>query len=150
MKARDLMHRRVITVRRDTTLKEASILMSKNRVNGLPVVEEEGKLVGIITDSDILQYRQKINLPEYMRLIEYFLGEVDPEGIEDSIREIMHKKVEEVMTTHLITLREDSQLGEIISKFAEHHIGRLPVVKENKLVGLVSREDVIRAFAEKY
>ena len=150
MKARDLMHRRVITVTRNTILKEAAILMSKNRISGLPVVDEKGNLIGIITDSDILQYRQKINLPEYMRLIEYFLGEVDPQGIEESIRDIMHKKVEEVMTTRLITLREESQLAEIISKFAEHHIGRLPVVEGDKLVGLVSREDVIRAFAEKY
>ena len=150
MQAKDLMRENVITVGKEAVLKEAALLMSKNRVSGLPVVEDNGDIIGIITDSDILRYRQKINLPEYMRLLEYFIEEIDPESIEDNIRVILNKRVKDVMTTRLITVTEDTYIGQIISKFAEHHISRIPVVKKKKLVGIIAREDVIRAFAEKY
>ena len=150
MQAKDLMRENVITVGKEVVLKEAALLMSKNRISGLPVVEDNGDIIGIITDSDILRYRQKINLPEYMRLLEYFIEEIDPESIEDNIRVILNKRVKDVMTPRLITVTEDTYIGQIISKFAEHHISRIPVVKKKKLVGIIAREDVIRAFAEKY
>lgn len=150
MKARDIMHRKIITIGKEATLKEAAIQMSDNRVSGLPVVDDSTRIVGIITDSDILTYRKKINLPEYMRLLEYFIEEIDPESIEENIRVILHKKVKDVMTTRLITVTEDTYIGQIISKFAEHHISRIPVVKKHKLVGIIAREDLIKAFAEKY
>ena len=150
MKARDIMHKKIITIGRETSLKEAAILMSANRVSGLPVLDDSGRLIGIITDSDILKYRQKKNLPEYLRLLESFIEEIDPESIEENIRVILRKKVKDVMTTHLIMVTEETQIGQIISKFAEHHISRMPVVKKNKLVGIIAREDVIKALAEKY
>ncbi len=150
MKARDIMHKNVITIGKEMTLKEAAVLMSNHGISGLPVVDDSGRIIGIIADSDILKYRQKINLPEYLRLLEFFIEEVDPESIQEDIRGILHKKVKDVMTTRLITVTEEAFIGQILSKFAEHHISRIPVVKENKLVGIIAREDVIKAFAEKY
>ncbi|MDO9574272.1 MAG: CBS domain-containing protein [Candidatus Contubernalis sp.] len=150
MKARDIMYRNVITVDKEKTLKEAAVLMSNHGISGLPVVDSSGRIIGIITDSDILKYRQKINLPEYLRLLEFFMEEIDPESIEEDISAILHKQVKDVMTTRLITVTEEAFIGEILGKFAEHHISRIPVVKENKLLGIIAREDVIKAFAEKY
>ncbi len=150
MRAIDFMHRNVVTTNTDMTLKEAAILMSNYNVSGLPVIDEKKYLKGIITDSDILKYRQKINLPEAMRLIEYFMEEIDPQSIEDNIRRILNKKVKDVMTTRMITVNEEALLGEIVGKFAEHHISRIPVVRSKKLVGIIAREDVIKLYAQKY
>ncbi|PKM83710.1 MAG: hypothetical protein CVU88_01555 [Firmicutes bacterium HGW-Firmicutes-13] len=150
MKAKDFMHRNIIIARKDMTLKEAAVRMSDYKVSGLPVIDDEGNLIGIITDSDILKYRQKINLPEAMRLIEYFMEEIDPQSIEDNIRSILNEKVKDVMTTRLITVNEEALLGEIIRKFAEHHISRIPVVRGRKPVGIIAREDVTKIFALKY
>lgn len=150
MRAKDIMHRQVITATGDMTLGDVARLMSANRISGLPIIDGEGCLLGIITDSDILRYRQRVNLPDCMKLLEYFIEEIDPGGIEREIREILQKKAKEVMTTRVITVGENSRGGEIISKLAENHIGRLPVVRGKKLVGLVAREDVVKALAEGY
>ncbi|UNC90666.1 CBS domain-containing protein [Candidatus Contubernalis alkaliaceticus] len=150
MKAIDIMHKNVIAVDKEASLREAAVLMSKHGIGGLPVVDDFGSIVGIITDSDILKYRQKINLPEYLRLLEYFYEEIDPKRIEADIRAILNKKVKDVMSTRLVMVTEEALIREIISKFAEHHISRIPVVKENKLLGIIAREDVIKVFVEKY
>jgi len=144
------MHRRVITAGKDTTVKEAAVIMSKKKVSGLPVVDGEGNIEGIVTDSDILKYRQKINMPEYLKAIEYYIGQVNPEELENNIREILAHKVADIMTVKLVTVGETAGLGEIIGKFAEYHISRIPVVKGKKLVGIIAREDVIRAFVERF
>ncbi len=150
MKAVELMHKKVITAGKDTTVKEAAVIMSKNKVSGLPVIDEEGNIEGIVTDSDILKYRQKINMPEYLKVIEYFIEQAHPGELENNIREILAHKVADIMTVKLVTVGETAGLGEIIGKFAEHHISRIPVVKGKKLVGIIAREDVIRAFVERF
>lgn len=111
------MQRKVITAKPNVTLKEACQVMSKLRIGSL-IIYEEGKILGIVTDSDILKAIAINKDPEQTTL-------------------------EEIMTRNVITITPDSSLEEAVSLMIKHKIKRLPVVEDNKLVGIVTASDII-------
>jgi CBS domain-containing protein len=143
MKARDVMTSSVVTVGPDTLLLEAGELMLKNDISGLPVVDKEARLVGIITERDFL--RPTGSGPDYKRprWFQVIAGQV-----KDGFRRQAHRKVAEVMTANPITITEDTSLDEAVGIMDHHSIHRLPVMRKAKLVGIVSRADLLRALVQ--
>lgn len=144
MHARQIMTRRVISVTPEHTVREAANLMLKNHVSGLPVVDQAGKVVGIVSESDFLR-RTEIGTPRTRnRLLRFIFGH-GPEA-EDYVRE-HGRKVGEIMTVTPITVGENAQLSEIVTLMERHNIKRIPVVTQGKLVGIVSRSNLLQAVA---
>jgi CBS domain-containing protein len=114
MQARDIMSSNVVTVREDTLLAEAALQLTQHDISGLPVVNAEGALVGIFTERDVMLAH-------------------------DLIRNVV-----DIMTRDVITVEESTSLTEITDILLEHRIKRVPVVRGDRLVGMVSRSDVIR------
>jgi CBS domain-containing protein len=117
-KAKDIMTKKVITVKPSTTKDELAKLLARNKISGVPVMDEEGCcVIGVVTEADLLQ---KVG-----------------------------QTVGELMTKEVISVSEDTPMEEIAKILAEKGIKRVPVLKEGKLVGIVSRADIVKAFAEK-
>ena len=121
--AKDIMTKEIITLKETATAKDAIHLILDKRISGIPVVNNDMTLVGIITEKDLLQC-----------------------CFYDSGDEI---KVTDIMTTDVFTMNEDTDLFEINDFFMNHNYKRLPIVKDNKLVGIISRKDMLRYILKK-
>lgn len=144
--ARDIMTRNVITVRRGSSIDETLRLMAEYHVSGLPVVDAEGCLEGIITESDLLLKDQsKVSLPSKPLRGHWPISDED---VEEKYRKGRAILVEDAMTANVITFTEDSAVSDIARIMIEHRINRVPIVYDRKVVGIVSRSDIVKALAE--
>lgn len=122
--AKDVMSKRVATVREEATIIDVIRLLAENNVTGLPVVSEDGRLLGVVTEKDILR----------MLLCE---------------RDIKEKRAGDLMTTEIVYFDEDEDLMKVFKTFVENNFRRVPILSDGKLVGIISRGDIIKFLSKK-
>jgi CBS domain-containing protein len=144
MRAIDVMVRDVVTVRPDTDVADAIKLLSEHDVSALPVVDEASNLVGMLSEVDLI-HRAEIGTEKHRPWwLEAVTGATT---LAEEFAKSHGKKVGEVMTTGVISVTEETPLSEIAALFERKRIKRVPVVKDGKLVGIVSRSNLIQALA---
>lgn len=144
MRAHQIMTRSVISVTPETSIVDAANLMLQRHVSGLPVIDAQGKLVGIVSEGDFLR-RSEIGTQRKRRnWLRFILG--PGTSASDFVGE-HGRKVSEVMTTSPVTINEDTALAEIADLMETKNIKRLPVVRGDKVVGIVSRASLLQAVA---
>lgn len=144
MRAHQIMTRSVVTVTPETTILEAANIMLQRHISGLPVVNNTGKLVGIVTEGDFIRRSEIGTQRKRGRWLKFILGT----GVEAD--EFVHengRKVAEVMATDPVTVTEDTALDEIVRLMEKKHVKRLPVLSGDKVVGIVSRSNLLQAVA---
>ncbi len=144
MKAADVMGSHVITVGPDATVAEAAKLMATHDVSALPVVDADGKLVGIVSEADLMQREElgtEIRHPWWVEAM------TPAATLAEEFAKSHGKHVEEVMSEDVITATEDTPVAEIAAALERHRIKRLPIVRDGKPVGIVSRANLIQALA---
>ncbi|MDI9633402.1 MAG: CBS domain-containing protein [Methanolinea sp.] len=153
MRVRDVMTRDPVTIQAGEPVRKAAALLREHRVGGLPVVEGE-RLVGMVTESDILRLlkTEEISgdlwLPSPLEVIEVPIRElVNWEKTRHALAAVGDREVREIMSHPAVTVREDDDIEEAASLMVERRIGRLPVVRGDRLVGIVARSDIIRGIA---
>ncbi|HLN07615.1 MAG TPA: CBS domain-containing protein [Xanthobacteraceae bacterium] len=144
MKAADVMTRNVVSVAVDAPLIEAMRLMLKHSISGLPVLDRDGKLVGVITESDLLRLDGGAALSPRPHWIELLMK---PERLPRDYATYHGRKVGEAMTADPVTIGEDDSLDGALRLMEIHHIKRLLVVRGGDLVGVISRGDLLRALS---
>ena len=144
MRAHQIMTRPVITVTPETTIVEAANTMLQRHVSGLPVVSATGKLVGIISEGDFLRRSEIGTQRQRGRFLKFILG--SGKEATDFVRE-HGGKVGEIMTPEPFTINEDTDLEEIVELMEKNEVKRLPVLRGDKLVGIVSRSNLLQAVA---
>src|SRR5215475_11993856 len=144
MKAKDVMTRRVISVAPDASIREALRLMLANQISGLPVVDGSGRLVGIVTEGDFLRRSETGTERRRPRWLEFLLG---PGMIASDYVRSHARRVDQVMTSDVQTVTEEAQFGDIVTLMEKHRIKRLPVVRGDEVVGIVSRANLLRGLA---
>jgi CBS domain-containing protein len=140
MRAHQLMTRKVISVAPDSTIVEAAKLMLKNHISGLPVVDDEGTLVGMVSEGDFLR-RSELDTPRKRgRLLKFLFGW----GVtaEDYVHE-HGRKVSEIMTPSPRTVNEQATLSDIVTIMEWNNVKRVPVVRDGRLVGIVCRSNLL-------
>jgi len=145
MQARDVMTQPVITVSPDTSIWEAIRVMLQHKISGLPVIDQSGALAGVITEGDFLRRAETGTVRRRPRWIEFLIG---PGKL---AREYVHasgRRVEEVMTTEVYSVSEDTPLDEVASLMERHRIKRLPVVRGQRVVGIITRANLLRALVK--
>jgi len=144
MKASDIMTLNPVSIRPDSSIMEAIRVMLQRRFSGLPVTNEAGSIVGIVTEGDLLRRAETGTQRKRPRWIEFMIG---PGRMASEYAHACGHKVHEVMTTTVQTIPENMPLDQIVKMMEQHRIKRLPVVKGDKLVGIVSRANLLRALA---
>ncbi len=145
-RARDIMTREVETVTPDTPLDALSKAFTEKRVSGFPVVDENGDLVGVVTESDLIHQNQRLHIPTVVTVFDAVIVLGSSKKLEEEFRRIAATTVGEIMTRNPVTVGEDTPVDEIAALMAEKHIHTLPVLdKEGRLVGVIGKVDVIRA-----
>jgi CBS domain-containing protein len=146
----DIMTKSVVSVSPDTLVIEAAELLEKHNFSGIPVIDNNKKVLGIITEYDLLTKGAAIHLPTFIKLLKEFkIHKNDRSLIRDDLKHIVTLTVRDVMNDDPLTLSENASLEEVVLSFAEHHrVNPIPVVDSaNRLVGIVSRFDVIKFYS---
>ena len=145
MKAADVMTRNVLTVGPEASVAQAIRLMLDNNVSGLPVVAADGKVVGILTEGDLLRRSETGTERHRSRWLEILMG---PGRAAGEYVKTHGRKVEEIMTTDLISVTGDTQLDEVVGVMERRRIKRVPVLDADALAGIVSRADLLRSLLQ--
>jgi len=140
MQARDIMTPRVVTIRSDATIAEAIRLMLQNRISGLPVVDSAGNLVGVVTEGDFLRRAESATEKRRARWVEFILG---PGRLAAEYTHTHGRKVSEVMSDKPVTVDEYTPVTKVVGIMEQRRIKRVPVVRGNKLVGIISRANLL-------
>ncbi len=144
MKAADVMTRHVWTIEADAPIANAVRLMLGHRISGLPVVDSASGLVGMVTEGDFLRRAEtgtELRRPSWL---EFLLG---PGRLANDYVRTHTRKVEEVMTSDVVSVTEDRPVDEIVQLMEHRRIKRVPIVRDGKIVGIVSRADLLRALS---
>ncbi len=141
----ELMTKKVISVGAETPLIEAANILSKYSLNGLPVVDKDNVLVGIVTDYDLIVKGTSIHLPTFIKLMSQIdLYKKDKSLIKDDLRKVLEIKVSEAMNNDPLVLSDGASVEEAVNAFAEHHrVNPIPVIdSQKKVIGILSRHDL--------
>lgn len=145
MLVKDIMTTNVITVNKNATIEEIVKILIHNNISGVPVVDDNGKLVGIVTEKDLIY---KDIEPKFPACVEFLGGMFFVEGIknyEEKLKKFLANKAEDIMTSEVVTITEDMDVKEVAEIMVEKGVKRLPVLKDEKVIGIVSRSDVVRS-----
>ena len=145
MKAADVMTLGATAIRSDASVAEAARLMLEHGISGLPVLDLQGDLVGIVTEADFLRRSEAGTERQRPPGLERRLG---PGPLAAEYVHSHGRKINEVMTRKVVTVVEDTPVDEIVRLMERHRIKRVPVLHDNRIIGIVSRANLIRALAQ--
>jgi len=150
--AADLMNPRVLTVRDDLTVRELANVLVENEISGAPVEDHSGKLVGVVSLTDIAAALADDEEPDGERG-DFFLSEWEDDGMSrEEIEELGLDEAEltvgEIMTPEVFTVREDTPVSEIAEAMIQNHVHRILVTREDRVVGIISTSDLLGLLVE--
>lgn len=145
--ARDIMTGNPITVVPDLPVKEAAKLMVEHKIGALPVVRDD-RLVGLVTEGDLIMQDVKMEFPTYIHLLDGFiLYPPATERFESELRKAVGACVEDVMTSDPVTVQADASLEDVATLMVDRDVDRLPVLAGERLVGIIAKSDIVRSLA---
>jgi CBS-domain-containing membrane protein len=142
--AKDIMTQEVISISPETEIAQAAKLLLTNRINGVPVINDAGKLVGILCQSDLIIQQKNIPIPSLFTLLDGFIPLTSSKKLDKEVEKIAATKVADAMTPAPVTVNSDTGIEEIAALMVEKNYHTLPVVDADKLVGIVGKVDVLR------
>lgn len=140
----DIMTKSVITVSPDTEILAAAKILLEKHINGLPVVDDEGKLVGILCQSDLIAQQKKLPVPSLFSFWDGYITLSSMKRIEQQVGKIIASTVSQAMTPNPVTVTSQSRLETVAALMVDQNYHTLPVVEGDKLVGIIGKEDVLR------
>ncbi|MEW6516681.1 MAG: CBS domain-containing protein [candidate division FCPU426 bacterium] len=147
IRAKDIMTKRVLTVKPDTTVKALAQFLLKHHISGAPVVDRAGKLAGIVTEGDLIFRDANVHLPTVVTVFDAVIYLESPRKYEKELQKVIGKKVADIMSRDVLTIEPELELSAVATIMHERKRHLLPVVKAGKLVGIVGKADVVRAIA---
>ncbi|MBI5740886.1 MAG: CBS domain-containing protein [Nitrospirae bacterium] len=144
LKAIDIMTKDVVTVGPGTTVEELARVLMERKISGVPVVDDDGKLVGIVTENDLIRQNSRLHIPTVIRLFDAFIL-LGSGRMEDEIKKMAATTVGEICTRKVVSITEETSLDEIATIMAEQHVHLLPVLRGKAVTGIIGKADMVRA-----
>jgi CBS domain-containing protein len=144
LKVKDIMTRKLITVSPETEIVHATKLLLENRINGVPVTDETGKLVGILCQSDLIAQQKKLPIPSFFTFLNGLIPMTSMKQIEKQVQKITATTVAQAMMKNPVTVQPDTDIEEVAALMVDNNFHTIPVMGEGKLVGIVGKEDILR------
>ena len=142
--AKDIMTTEVITISPETDIAQAAKLLLENRINGVPVVNDTGELVGILCQSDLIIQQKNIPIPSLFTFLDGFIPLTSSKKLDEEVEKIAATKAGDAMTANPVTVSPDTDIEKVAALMVEKSYHTLPVVEGDKLVGIVGKEDVLK------
>ncbi len=144
LKVRDIMTSNPLKARPEEDISQAAKMLLEKHINGLPVVDEDNVLVGILTQSDLVAMQKKFPLPTIFTVLDGILPLSSMSRVEKEVEKMTASKVEQAMTPDPVHVAPDTAVEEVAQIMADNKFHTVPVVEGDKLVGVVGKEDVLR------
>jgi CBS domain-containing protein len=144
LKVKDIMTKEVIAVSPDTEIVNAAKILLENRINGMPVIDAFGRLVGIICQSDLVAQQKGIPIPSVFTFLESFIPLTSMKRIDKEMEKIAALTVKEAMTLEPVTVSPETDIEEVAKLMVDKKYHTLPVMDGGKVVGIVGKEDVLK------
>ncbi len=143
-KAQDIMTKNVITVTPETTVTDLARLLASHTIGGAPVVDGSSRLLGVVTESDLIDQTKKIHIPTVVAILDSLIFLERPDKMEKEIRKFAGSTVADIYTKNPVTVTEDTLLDEIATIMSEKNVHTLPVMRGETLVGVIGKGDIIK------
>ena len=144
IKAKDIMQKNIISLSPDTEIASAVEILLKNHINGVPVVDANGELVGILCQSDLIYQQKDIPIPPIFAILDSIFPLSSSKSLDDQFQKMAATKVAQAMVKRVTTVTPDTSVSQIASLMVEKHFHTLPVVDGKKLVGIIGKEDILK------
>ena len=142
--AADVMTKDVITVKTGTTVRELAELFTANRMSSFPVVDDNGELIGIVTETDLIEQDKSLHIPTVISLFDWVIYLESEKKFEKELKKMTGQTVGDIYTEDVESVKSTSLLSEVADIMSSKKIHAVPVVDGKKLVGVISRIDLIR------
>ena len=143
LKAKDIMTGDVIIVKPNTTVEDFARILMKHQISGAPVVDDNGNLMGIVTENDLIRKESRLHIPTILRLFDAFIT-IGTSKLEVEIRKMAASTVGEICIRDVITVSAETPVEDIATIMTGKKVHLLPVLKEGRLVGIIGKKDIIK------
>ena len=142
--AKDIMTQSVHSVTPETTVTELAQLLAAHNIGGAPVIDESGNLLGVVTENDLIDQKKKVHIPTVVNILDSVIYLEKPGTMDKEMKKIVGSTVGDIYSKDPLTVTEDTHLDEIATIMAEKNVHTLPVMRGNKLVGVIGKQDIIK------
>ncbi len=149
LKAKDIMTAQVITLTPETSVSDAAAILLGKHINGCPVVNAKGKLIGVLCQADLVAQQKKLNLPTVFTLLDGMVPLSSMGDLDHEMEKIAALTVEHAMSSNPETVSPETPLEDIATLMVERGFHTLPVIEGGKLVGVIGMEDVLRTLTSR-
>ena len=146
--AKEIMTLDVITVTEDTSIKTLSELFLTHKVNGFPVLDENGQLKGIVTEKNLIERNKNLHIPTVIALFDAVIYLESDKKFEDEVKRFNATRVKDIYTSNVLTVTPDTGFDEIASLMADKGVHSIPVVDDGKVVGIIGKLDIIKGLSQ--
>jgi CBS domain-containing protein len=144
--AKDIMSKKVITIGKNASIEKLSELLVNNKISGVPVVDENNKMVGIVSEADIIVQDADLHFPRYFKLLDAIIYLESLNKFKRNLEKHLATKVGDIMTQKVKTVSENTPVNEIANLMLDSRVNRVPVMdKNNNLVGIITRADIVKS-----
>jgi len=143
----DVMTREVITVTPETSLRDLAVILLEKNINGVPVVDDKGKVLGVVCESDLVNQNKPLHIPTVFVILDSVIPLENPWRLEKEFKRLTATRVEEIYSKPAVCVTPETDLSEVARLMADRRLYTLPVLDGEKLVGVVGKRDVIRSLA---
>lgn len=143
-KTADVMTRDVITVTPHTLLRELAKILSEKNINGVPVVDEDGTVLGVVCESDLVNQNKPLHIPTVFVILDSVIPLENPWRLQKEFKRLTATTVEDIYSKPAVCVSPETDLSEVARLMAEKKLYTLPVLDHGRLVGIVGKSDVIR------
>ncbi|MCL5961905.1 MAG: CBS domain-containing protein [Chloroflexi bacterium] len=148
MKVSEIMTKNVMAAEPDDKVVDVAKVMLKNGISGVPVVDESNRVIGIITEADLVVRNAYVHFPTFLQILDSRIYLQSPRHFEEELRRALGTTAADVMTREVHTIDADAEVRALATLMVEEKVNPVPVTHEGKLVGIVSRADIIRFMVE--
>jgi CBS-domain-containing membrane protein len=142
--AGDVMTREVITVKRETTIRDLAELFARHRISSAPVVDDSGAMIGIVTETDLVEQDKSLHIPTVISLFDWVIYLESDKKFEKELKKMTGQTVGDIYTEDVVQVSPSTPVSDVANLISSRKVNSIPVVDGNRLVGIVARIDLIR------
>jgi CBS-domain-containing membrane protein len=147
--AADVMTKDIITVKKETTIRELAELFAQHRISSAPVVDDNGEMIGIVTETDLIEQDKNLHIPTVISLFDWVIYLESDKKFEKELNKMTGQTVGEIFTQKVETVTPATPVSDLADIMSSRKINAIPVVEGNKVVGIVARIDLIRTMIKR-
>jgi len=147
LKVKDIMTKDVITVTKKTTVAELAGIFSQRHISSLPVLDEKGDLIGIVTETDLVEQDKNLHIPTVISIFDWIIYLESDKKFEKELKKMTGRVVGDIYSSDVVTVSPESPVSDVADLLSSRKITAIPVVEGKKLVVIISRIDLIRSMA---